>query len=47
MDLLDIEVHEQVYRFRVMRCMNDELRNPNKEWDLVYSSYSLKQAMNV
>ena len=47
MDLLDIEVHEQVYRFRVVRCMNDELRNPEKSWDLVFSSDSLKQAMNV
>jgi hypothetical protein len=47
MDLLDSEVHEQVYRFRVMRCMNDELRNPEKSWDLIFSSDSLKQTMNV
>ena len=45
--LLDVEVHEQVYRFRVVRCMNDELRNPEKEWDLVFSSDSLKNAMNA
>jgi hypothetical protein len=46
-DLFETEVFEQVYRFRVMRCMNDELRNPEKEWDLVFSSDSLKQALNV
>lgn len=46
-DLLDIEVHEPVYRFRVMRCMNDDLRNPEKEFDLYFSSDSLKQAQKV
>ena len=46
-NLLDIEVFDQVYRFRVVRCMNDELRNPEKAWDLVFSSDSLKYAMNV
>ena len=46
-DLLDIEVHEPVYRYRVMRCMNDELRNPEKEFDLYFSSDSLRQAERV
>ena len=46
-DLLDIEVHEPVYRYRVMVCRNDELRNPEKEWDLYFSSDSFRQAMRV
>lgn len=46
-DLFETEVFEQVYRFRVMRCMNDELRNPEKEWDLIFSSDTLKHAMSV
>ena len=35
---------EIVYRFRVLKCLNDELRNPEKEWDLVFSSNSREQA---
>ena len=46
-DLLDIEVHEPVYRYRVMVCRNDELRNPEKEWDLYFSSDSFRQAQSV
>jgi len=46
-DLLDIEVHEPVYKYRVMVCRNDELRNPEQEFDLYFSSDSLKQAERV
>jgi hypothetical protein len=38
---------EIVYRFRVLKCLNDELRNPEKEWDLVFSSNSREQAEAV
>jgi hypothetical protein len=38
---------EIVYRFRVLKCLNDELRNPEKEWDLVFSSNSRDQAEAV
>lgn len=38
---------ETVYRFRVLKCMNDELRNPEKDWDLFFSSNSLAQAEAV
>ena len=45
---LEIETYEeQVYRFRVMKCMNDPLRNPEKEWDLVFSSDNHKMAQRV
>ena len=46
-DLEFEELAEPVYRFRVMRCMNDELRNPEREFDLYFSSDSLKQATRV
>lgn len=29
---------EPVFRFRVLRQMNDPERNPNGEWSLVYST---------
>ncbi len=29
---------EQVYKYRVMRQLNDAERNPNGEWSLVFSS---------
>ena len=38
---------ETVYRFRVLKCMNDELRNPEKDWSLVFSSNSRAQAEAV
>ncbi|HET8688690.1 MAG TPA: hypothetical protein VFM18_18905 [Methanosarcina sp.] len=31
---------EPVYRFRVMRQLNDRLRNPNGDWSLIYSTRS-------
>jgi len=38
---------EPVYRYRVMRCMNDALRNPERAFDLFFSSDSQKQAAFV
>ena len=38
---------ETVYRFRVFKCLNDELRNPEKNWSLVFSSNSRNQAEAV
>ena len=46
-DLEFEELVEPVYRFRVMRCMNDALRNPEREFDLYFSSDSRKQALRV
>ena len=45
-DDLEFE-QEPVYRYRVMRCMNDELRNPEKSWELYFSSNSFRMAMRV
>jgi hypothetical protein len=45
-DDLEFEV-EPVYRYRVMRCMNDELRNPEKAFDLYFSSNSFRMAMRI
>jgi hypothetical protein len=45
---LEIETYQEpVYRFRVLKCMNDVLRNPEMEWDLVFSSDNLKMAEKV
>lgn len=38
---------EPVYQFRVMRQMNDAVRNPNGDWTLVYSSLEIKNAVEV
>jgi hypothetical protein len=38
---------EPVYRFRVLRQLNDALRNPEGEWTLLFSSDSFRQAMRV
>lgn len=38
---------EPVYRFRVMRQMNDAERNPEGDWDLIYSSPDYGNAEEV
>ena len=46
MDDLEFE-QEPVYRYRVMRSLNDELRNPEGEFDLFFSSNSFRMAMRI
>jgi hypothetical protein len=36
---------EQVLRYRVMRQLNDQERNPNGDWSLVYSSMDHNNAI--
>ena len=46
LDDLEFE-QEPVYRYRVMRSLNDELRNPEGEFDLFFSSNSFRMAMRI
>ena len=45
MDILDFETEvEPVYNYRVMRQINDSLRNPEGDWVVYFSSTSEKTA---